>query len=260
MVGQGIGHVFNREFQERANAILPLVDIFLVRDSRVAPKLLNSFGVKPDRIYFTGDDAVEMAYNARNRSVGTSIGVNLRIARYTNIGVDDIEIVRQVLQEAAINFGAKMISLPVSQSSLHDTSSDAAAIRQLFEGFENAIDSKLRFETPNDLIRRTSKCRIVVTGAYHPAVFALSQGIPVVGLARSAEYMVKLSGLADEFGRGCEVIQLNQEGIADTLAAAIDTAWQSAEDVRPKLLVSAKRQVDAGRSGYQILFDMVNSR
>jgi polysaccharide pyruvyl transferase WcaK-like protein len=61
MVGQGMGPIRDREFCEKASAILPNVGLILVREKSIAPGLLESFGVAPQRIIVTGDDAVELA-------------------------------------------------------------------------------------------------------------------------------------------------------------------------------------------------------
>ncbi|MFI6772593.1 polysaccharide pyruvyl transferase family protein [Nocardia sp. NPDC050412] len=42
--------------------------------------------------------------------------------------------------------------------------------------------------TPVDVFRQVGRCRVLVTNAYHLAVFALSQGIPAVGITASEYY------------------------------------------------------------------------
>ena len=46
----------------------------------------------------------------------------------------------------------------------------------------------------------------MITGTYHGAIFALGQGIPVIGVAKSDEYFNKLSELSDEFSLGVQVL------------------------------------------------------
>jgi polysaccharide pyruvyl transferase WcaK-like protein len=55
---------------------------------------------------------------------------------------------------------------------------------------------------------------VVVAGSYHAAVFALSQGIPVVALVKSPYYVNKMVGLGDQFGAGCEIVRLDEGDVA----------------------------------------------
>ena len=49
-------------------------------------------------------------------------------------------------------------------------------------------------------ITTIARCRLVVTGSYHAALFALSMGVPAIGIATSRYYEDKFLGLADQFG------------------------------------------------------------
>jgi colanic acid/amylovoran biosynthesis protein len=100
----------------------------------------------------------------------------------------------------------------------------------------------------------------VVTGSYHAGVFALAQGISVVGLAKSQYYKDKFLGVADQFGIGCEVILLDGEQLWEKLIISINNAWRSSEEVRPQLLESAKRQIDLGHTAYRKIYQLVESR
>jgi colanic acid/amylovoran biosynthesis protein len=100
----------------------------------------------------------------------------------------------------------------------------------------------------------------VITGTYHGAIFALAQGIPVIGLANSDEYFYKLSGLTDEFGQGCQVIHLDDREFAQLLSHKIDQLWGLADKLRPELLTAAARQIKWGYIAYQRINDIVTNR
>ena len=53
--------------------------------------------------------------------------------------------------------------------------------------------------SPEAVMKNVSACRMVVTGSYHAAVFALSQGIPALTISKSAYYDSKFNGLGDMF-------------------------------------------------------------
>ena len=101
-------------------------------------------------------------------------------------------------------------------------------------------------------------CRAVVTGSYHAGVFALSQGIPVVGLAKSPYYRQKFAGLAAQFGEGCRVVGLPR-GAAE-LSADIFRAWQDAPRLRPRLQERAREQAEDSRRAYLRLKELFDSR
>jgi colanic acid/amylovoran biosynthesis protein len=104
-----------------------------------------------------------------------------------------------------------------------------------------------------EVIRQAGECRVVVTGSYHAGVFALAQGVPVVGIARSEYYRDKFHGLAGQFGPGCTVLHADEAPFAGKLGEAIDRAWNEAETVRPQLLRAAESQVLAARAAYERL-------
>jgi colanic acid/amylovoran biosynthesis protein len=257
MVGQGVGPMEDHELRARAKEVLPNVDLICYRNRRLGRPLLDSLGVPAERIMMTGDDAVEMAYQARGSSLGTGIGVSLRVSDYTQVGKKHIEIVRSVIHRAARECKAQLIAVPIS-SAHHE--SDITHIKQLLTGYSDASVSWQKLDTPLNAIRRVGRCRLVVAGTYHGAIFALAQGIPVIGVAKSIEYFNKLSELTDEFGPGCQVLRLDDEQLPDRLTAAIDTAWSSAEEVRPALLEATTRQIEWQRAAYQRIYELVTSR
>lgn len=254
LVGQGIGPIEDGELRARASAVLPQVNFVLIREQLESPQLLQSFGVDPNRIIFTGDDAIELAYNARTLSQGSGIGVSMRVAHYTEVRGNHVEVVRPVLQQAAAKYNAPLFAIPISHSA-HEL--DDQVLRQLLTGPAKAVHTRWRFDTPLDLIRRVGKCRLVVTGAFHTAVFALSQGIPAVGLARSSMYRDKFLGLIDQFGNGCQVVFLDDPDVEEKLTTAIARAWSTAEEVKPQLLAAAQRQIKLGHAAYQRIYELV---
>lgn len=257
MVGQGVGPFDDPKLRARVREVLPLVDFIFIRDRLSAPPLLKSLGVDLNRVIFTGDDAIELAYEARAEKLGTAIGVSLRIAAYTQIGIKHIESLRLILRQAATKYNTTLSAIPISHS-IHEQ--DDQVIHQVLNGQGNVSYSHWRFDSPKEIINQVSHCRIVITGAFHTAVFALAQGIPAVGLAKSSMYFGKFHSLADQFGPACQIIALDDPGLQDKLTRAIDTAWDSAEHCQAELLDVAARQIELGQAAYRRLYDLVESR
>lgn len=257
MFGQGFGPIRNSKVWARAKGVLPSVDVICTRESRAGVPLLYSLGVSPDRVMTTGDDAIELAYEARTDKLGSGIGVNLRASDYSEVGLNQIKKIRPVLHGSATRHHACLVPIPIA---FHARDSDVRSIREILAGYDDASDGGENLNSPLKVIRQAGNCRVVVSGSYHGAVFALSQGIPVVGLAKSAYYVDKFIGLADQFGIGCQTIFLDDEQLCSKLAAAIDVAWSSAEDIKAPLLEAARRQIELGHDAYRRVYELVMAK
>jgi len=248
LLGQGLGPIDTAKLWERARAVLPLADLIAIREKRKSVALLDESGVDPERVIVTGDDAIEVAYEKRNSHLGNGIGINLRSASYASVDDTLVDQLRPVLFDAASRHAAPLVPVPVR---LAGADSDVRTIGRLLKVLSDGSDEWGEIATPQQLARRVGLCRVVVTGSYHAAVFALAQGIPAVALARSDYYVDKFLGLADLFDGGCELVQFDEPGFSVRLGAAIDRAWVQADQTRSRLLVAAARQVAASNAAYQ---------
>jgi polysaccharide pyruvyl transferase WcaK-like protein len=255
MLGQGVGEIRDPELLARLSQVLPLVDLILVRERLFAPAFLRSLGVASCRVVMTGDDAIEMAYAGRREAVGSRMGVSLRIAGYTGIGKAHLEAIGQVLRTAIKRLAAPAMPIPISCDS--QERDDATIDALLGQEFSSGARWK-RFVPPAEIARAVGNCRMVVAGAFHAAVFALGQGIPVVAIAKSEEYYNKFAGLREEFGPACQIVSLDEHSFADSFSAAIDSAWRRAAELRPAALEAAAWQNRLGESGYSRLKGLVH--
>ncbi|MGI2905521.1 polysaccharide pyruvyl transferase family protein [Tolypothrix sp. VBCCA 56010] len=261
MLGQGLGPINSPDLINMAKDVLPSVDLISLREKRAGVPLLKSLGVSQERVITTGDDAIELAYRYRNTALGDGIGVNLRIAEYSGVNSSLLETVRLALHDAAKKWDAPLIPAPIDHSSSEGfIESDSVTIQKLLKGYDDNSDGGQNLNTPLKVIKQIGCCRVVVTGSYHAGVFALSQGIPVIALAKSEYYVDKFYGLADQFGVGCEVLLLNDPELEKKLVESITHAWESAEQLKPQLLEAAKRQIELAHTAYKRVFDLVNSR
>jgi polysaccharide pyruvyl transferase WcaK-like protein len=254
LFGQGMGPLTDPVVLAKAKRILPHVDLISLRGSRGGLALLTSLGVPASRVFTTGDEAIELAYNASPEEPGRGLGVNLRVA--TNSGVENglVEIIGPVLQEFARQRNVPLIPVPIS---FDPWTGDPKTIRHLLAGFDDHSDGGATLNSPLKAIEQAGRCRIVVTGAYHAAVFALAQGIPVVGLAGNSYYAAKFLGLGDQFGLGCKTLFVRDPDLSNKLAAAIDMAWQSAGTLRQSLKEAARRQIQLSRGAYERFKNLV---
>jgi len=255
-LGQGFGPVGNRALLTRMAEVLPRVDLIAVREERESVRLLESAGVSRHRIVVTGDDAIDMANRSAAAEAGLVIGVNIRIASYAGMNGSMIDSVGSALRAAAGRLRACLVSVPIAY---HSDCSDGDAIQQLLVSDADGAPSAVGLEQPVTVISRISRCRIMVTGSYHGAVFALAQGIPVVAIAGSQYYVNKFAGLSQLFDGGCEIVMIDTPDTRAVLERAINRAWTNAPRWREPLLRAARRQVERGKAAYRRLGMIVDA-
>lgn len=256
MFGQGIGPIRSSRIRNKARRALPRVRSIALREKKFSYSILRDLGVSDDRITVTGDDSVAFAHGMRPQTIGNRIGVNVRIAYYSEVSESVRESVAGVLSEIAGAHGASLTPIPIAHKG---EDSDVRHIRSIIATAGGDSDGGRSLQSPEEIIHQAGKCRVVVTGSYHGGVFALSQGVPVVGLARSKYYRNKFHGLADMFGVGCTVLRTDQADFGEELREAVRRAWKRAPEVRPQLLRAAKRQIDAADAAYDEMVASLNS-
>jgi polysaccharide pyruvyl transferase WcaK-like protein len=263
--GQGFGPLDGPPLRSKAAEVLPRIDFIAIREGRGSRSLLRQLGVRDDRVVLTGDDAIELAYDQRRSEVGRALGVNVRVAYYAQTDASTLGVVKQAVLAAARRYGAAPVAVPISRqpggTQPHNAEqADAVAIRELLTGVAEQSEGRPAPDTPAAVIREVGRCRVVVTGSYHGAVFALAQGIPAIGLVGSAYYRAKFLGLEEQFAGGLQVVEMKEADCGPRLEAAIDTAWQSAERVRPSLLEAAKQQIALSREAYRTVASLAERR
>jgi len=253
IVGYGFGPLRDAALLGAARELIPRARLISIREGLASPRILNDLGVDTAKVLVTGDDAVARAWRAAGDQPRRCIGVNLRVAAYAGTTDDDVVAVRDALRDAVASIDCQLIPLAVCLATSVESESDASVAARIIEGLEHAQVGSSVPTTVGALISRISECRLVVTGSYHCAVFALSQGIPAVCIHHSEYYALKFRGLADRFRIGCAVIDRADTGFHDRLRDAIVEGWHAADDVRPKLLRAAEQQVETGRQAYDAL-------
>ena len=243
MFGQGIGPVRQPLVRVQARAVLPRLDVLSVREPFLSQDLGLSLGARAGAVTVTGDDALELTGDDGALD-GEALGVNMRVAGYAGVDPGTAAVVGRLVARAAASWAAPVHALPVA-------SADLAAIRGLFPPGSLPATAVMRdLTTPRDLARAAARCRAIVTGSYHAAVFGLAQGVPSVCVTRSPYYDAKFNGLRAFYPDICSVISLSSPDFADHLGAAIDEAWHMDISRRAAAVASAARQRAAGRAAY----------
>jgi polysaccharide pyruvyl transferase WcaK-like protein len=247
MVGQGIGPMTDPVLLDRAAEVLPRVDLIALREGRRGTALLAERGVNPEDVTVTGDDAVEFGYLRRRPTIGSDLGLCIRVASYSKVGTDAGDTVGRVVREVTADLNAGIVPLMVSEHGAEDRRSTLP----LLDGYHAARRPIGRTGTADELARQVAGCRVLVTSTYHVAVFALSQGIPVVALSTSLYYDDKFYGLAEMFGIGVTVVHLDSPGLRDLLVHAISDSWEQAPMLREPLQQRAIEQIAASKAAFE---------
>jgi colanic acid/amylovoran biosynthesis protein len=254
MVGQGFGPLKDLKLLARCRQMLPHVRWVFVREPGKSVQFLTDVGVPAERIVVTGDDAVETAWRLRPPALGSALGVNLRI--FPSAGTDEslVESLRQPLSELCESLGCEAVSAPIF------VPGDAIAIARAL-GLPEALPSEALATEEETVIRAIGRCRVVVTGAYHATVFAVSQGITAVCIAGSSYFVDKFEGLAAMFPTGgVVVVDAHSPRVQAELKAATEAAWAAAPQLRGGLLDEAAKQIQAGRAAYELLRGLLDER
>jgi polysaccharide pyruvyl transferase WcaK-like protein len=257
LLGQGIGPLSIPALRARAISVLPYVTMIGIREGLMSPGLLRSLNVPSDTFSVTGDDAIEMAHAHRGVEPGSAIGVNIRVSDYSMVDSDAIAECASVLERLSSELKTNMVAVPIS---FYPDESDMRAVAQLVGEGSSISSTLVELPAPEDIMDAVSKCRMVITGSYHSAVFALAQGIPAIGVARTQYYRSKFLGLMDQFGGICDVICLDDDGFPDMLLKAGRKAWENADIWRNDLLRAAQSQVKASIRLYDEMCYLVESR
>jgi polysaccharide pyruvyl transferase WcaK-like protein len=246
MVGQGLGPAEGPWLQSRLAAVLPQVGFIGLREGRQGPDILRRAGVPPTHFRVTGDDAIELAYSVRTDTIGSDIGICLRASGYSPVSPTAHGALARTLDASAQHFRAGLVPVLISDY----RSEDRRSTLPLLDGSRAARRPLGRFARPQDVARQVGTCRVLVTGAYHAAVFALTQGIPVIALSTSRYYDDKFLGLADMFGTGLELVDTETEDLEHRLSTAIREAWERVPRIRTALRTAAEHQIAASKHGF----------
>jgi polysaccharide pyruvyl transferase WcaK-like protein len=252
MMGQGIGPIADGAFARSVADVLRRTDVLTLREGRAGPDHLARWGVPASRWTVTGDDAVELAHAERDARPRDAIGINIRVAPYANTtGTNGLtDTLALALSRLTRSTGAPYVALPISY---HQEDADLTSIRRLAGDDLIVAPALEQWPLPTELAHEVARCRVVVTGSYHAAVFGASQGVPVVCLTRSGYYDQKFEGLQGLFGHGCTIVRLDGPDLEERVVQAVQRAWDEAPELRAALLAAAERQIALGRDAYDAI-------
>lgn len=266
MFGQGLGPMTMRRsrianavvgatISHRARRVLPHLGALGLRETVNGPATASALGAD---YTVTGDDALEIAVTG-TVSTGRRVGLNVRQSGYG--GAINARGLGRGLT-AAFERSDGIVAVPIST---YDDGEDMRAIdAALREMGIDPVDDDVVMQTPStprDLSALVADCNLMVTLSYHAGVFALAQGVPVLGLAPGPYYRARYQGLAALFGDdACRVIDMSQRGWERHMAESARTAQEMSLARREEILAVAVDQRERGRALYRSFADSIAQR
>lgn len=246
MLSQGLGPLDSPELISLLRRTCAAGTKTALRESLYGPDILQRANAQPAQFVITGDDAVEMAWERGPAASGKAIGFSVRQVAYSEVESGHLKTAAHALEQINAKLGTKIVPLPVSFNS-HER--DYAIISQVI----GSTAPPEGLDSPDQLINATAECRVLLTGTYHAAVFALALGIPCVCFYVSTYYRNKMEGLAAQFPGGCEVVDLNSPDAGQKMVKSAFGFWESSASngLSSRLRKSAEEQVQCARNFYQ---------
>jgi polysaccharide pyruvyl transferase WcaK-like protein len=252
LFGQGIGPIAKGLVDCLAADVVPNADLVGLREGVHGLGQIAAWNVSLDRVEVTGDDALELAIRTNHRGIGELLGFNVRVAGYAGVTSTDADFISRIVSSFA---RSKRIEIEPLLITTNAGESDQAALEKV----QTAPALARSGDEISDLADAVGRCRIIVTGSYHAAVFALAQGVPAIGIVGSEYYQHKFDGLAGLFGDACRVYRLHRHGQND-LARQMELLWEVSPQMSNSLREAAVAQVARGNLLYDRLINLMTSR
>jgi colanic acid/amylovoran biosynthesis protein len=250
MFGQGIGPIHKMSLIRQARSVLPKLDVLGLRTPELGP-IVGEFAQSGWTV--TGDEALFVADAGLPPAVGDSLGLNVRHRAYAGVGETELARLQVAVARLKSLVDGPIVPLPIDVS---DEGSDLGAIQRL----TGESDRSHEIASTKELVEAVKKCRIVVTGSYHAAVFALARGIPVVGLSRSAYYVGKFKGLGSLYPPGAvTMVALESGTMVDDLVGASELALAASLEHREAIASVSLDLVDRAARLWERFADIVSS-
>jgi polysaccharide pyruvyl transferase WcaK-like protein len=209
LFGQGVGPISSGPLACFVAEVLSNATLIGLREGTYGCKQLEKWSIDPRRVEVTGDDAIELALHQSTESPHRGVGLNVRVASYAGVSSSQAASISSVVAEFADKLRVEVEPLLVTTNT---GESDYEALGML----PSIEQSQGESDEIAALAFAARRCRLVVTGSYHAAVFALAQGVPVIGIAGSDYYLQKFEGLVGFYGAGCRLLRLQRDP-SDTL-------------------------------------------
>lgn len=242
LFSQGLGIVTDARLAAAMRRVLPQMDLIVARNHADAARLRAEFGCSRERVGAGGDAGLELPQRIADPAHSSGLGVSFRLADYAGtrqVSKERWQALGTDIRNAAHALGATLQPVPIEAG-------DLLVVEQVL-GLPPESHSELEVE---DLARRVAACRVVITGSYHSAVFALAMGIPAICLVFSDYYAAKCGGLIAQFPDGCRVFDMRTSP-PGALSEMVRTMWERAPSISAAIASVSRELVERNLEYYR---------
>jgi polysaccharide pyruvyl transferase WcaK-like protein len=232
--GQTIGPHLDPADRELVAALLSSAALVGLRE-QPSYALSVDLGVPPGLLVQTVDDASFLA--EQDDAPLEARAPYCLVSLSTHVGVENREAFQQRVAELLdhvatttgldIRFFAHFASLDTSESRGDTVMHDAVMARMTTTGAETVDEG--------DSVAAARLARgaaLVVSSRYHPAVFAVSGGVPTIGIPVDDYTTTKLTGALGNFGQ--DALVSAERLVAGEAPAVASAVWQARETIRER--------------------------
>lgn len=261
MTSQGIGPFTHPLDRFMARVFFRLADRSGVRDGETSRREAIACGAPPDRIVFTGDDALRLApadpaaIDSAWRAEGLPdhsplLGINVRDASSYH---PDFRDGGQAALAAALDRiietrDVRVVFLPITFDPHDDDRAGARAVRERMRHADRTTLIEGRFP-PDVLCGLAGRFDAVAGVSYHFLLFALDAAVPGLALTRNPYYAAKHEGLARLYTPGLSTVGWREDGTGELTAALLELLDHQ-EERRSALRAAVPRINEAAEAGW----------
>jgi colanic acid/amylovoran biosynthesis protein len=215
--GQTIGPLgINKEHDKLAKQLVQRVDVLTVRDTSYSLEYLKKIGAKPKVFVETTDDAVALEYQDEDISqplkdffVNSDVAA-VNITRYTSDTDSKKALIASLILWLQAE-GYKVVLVPHAPEDLQKFKSIISALGTILNQ-EKCFLLDTTWWRAEQVKKVISCCKLAVGGRYHFVVFALTAGIPCVGMTGNHYSWIKQHGFAVQMGLGSCILDPHRVG------------------------------------------------
>lgn len=230
--GQGVGPLKSSIGRRFVRSAFKQAALCTVREAG-SFHFLKSVGVGTEQVLCTGDDAHDLSFSISHADeylahmrgalpppVKTIIAVNVRWATYAMTSPDENQNAYRICKLLLSNPTQGIVLVPMLSDWMHEKQQYEHLMSRLNEPDRVAL---LPYEpfAPEKVKAALRSADLVVGYSYHFLVFALSAGVPAIGLYESAYYQQKVCGAMEMYGLENSAINLAMQPWDDLLLTRV---------------------------------------